>query len=358
MSKEIYLGEVLTLLHNRPVKFVARAFDGSGTEDPLDQTPLKYVFLEQGVEEDIKADFTLKVSSQSVKRNEEVITPHTHNTAVRFAIVSKRLSPGESEFLLTTEGLTSQETTQAMSPQILKMEILRFFDTFNKPWPEQGISPWHLLDNFYATQEEVQQWIRFWRKAGFLLQQQSGLRYRENRGQVMSLPDTINPARFDDVEETLNRHHTKLTGEPSGDRLRAFISYSTKDKHLAGQIHKVLENNGIKPFLAHENIEGSEEWMATILGELDQCHIFVALLTENYRKSEWADHEAGYADARGIRLFPLIVDGDPHGFLGRIQGIQLDPDNVKPACEKIVAKVRKDEKLGPLLNKPQPKQTT
>lgn len=140
--------------------------------------------------------------------------------------------------------------------------------------------------------------------------------------------------------------------------LRAFISYSTKDKHLAGQIHKVLENKGIKPFLAHENIEGSEEWMATILGELDQCHIFVALLTENYRKSEWADHEAGYADARGIRLFPLIVDGDPHGFLGRIQGIQLDPDNVKPACEKIVAKVRKDEKLGPLLSKSQPKQTT
>ena len=352
MSREIYIGEVLTLLHDRPVKFVARAFDGSETEEPLDQTPLKYVFNEQGVEEGVKADFTMKVSKALVMRHDGMITHHTHNTAIRFAIVSKRLSPGDSEFLLTTEGLKSQETTQTMSPETLKMEILRFFYTFNKPWPEQGISPWHLLDHFYATQEQVQQWIRFWRKAGFLLQQSSGVRYRENRGQVRSVPDTINPAKFDDVEEAVNSFHSMLMGVTNdSETVRAFISYSHEDGMLAGEIKKYLEKHGISAFLAHVDIEVSKEWEDIIRKELHECDIFVPLLTDNFRPSKWTDQEAGFAVGLNKTVFPLMVRDIPHGFLERIMAFKLDIDNVAPACEEIIAVIRKDEKLGPLLAK-------
>lgn len=40
----------------------------------------------------------------------------------------------------------------------------------------------------------------------------------------------------------------------------AFISYQTADKQIAGRIKELLESIGITSFLAHEDIDVSEEW--------------------------------------------------------------------------------------------------
>ena len=70
--------------------------------------------------------------------------------------------------------------------------------------------------------------------------------------------------------------------------MTAFVSYSNKDRKVGAQAKAVLGEFGIDGFLAHEDLEISEEWKERILDELRRCDLFVPLLSTNFVKSEWA----------------------------------------------------------------------
>jgi hypothetical protein len=71
-------------------------------------------------------------------------------------------------------------------------------------------------------------------------------------------------------------------------QVRAFISYAHVDRLLAGQAQTVLGEVGISAFLAHEDLEVSDEWRECLLRELAQCQLFVPLLSKHYLSSTWA----------------------------------------------------------------------
>src|SRR5260370_26968458 len=106
-------------------------------------------------------------------------------------------------------------------------------------------------------------------------------------------------------------------------RPRVFLSYSTKDKRLASEVRGHLKLRGYSIFLAHEDLEVSQEWEKAIRKELRSCQVYMALLTEHFRLSEWTDQEAGYALSRSKRkegkglILPVTVQPIriPHGFL-------------------------------------------
>ena len=102
---------------------------------------------------------------------------------------------------------------------------------------------------------------------------------------------------------------------------KAFISYSTKDKVSASKIRECLEIYGIKTFLAHDDIEVSEEWKDRIVSELTSANVFVPLLSQNFKESEWAPQEVGMAHLRGMLVIPLCLDKTiPFGFISHYQG--------------------------------------
>ncbi|MBB1127252.1 toll/interleukin-1 receptor domain-containing protein [Thiospirillum jenense] len=109
----------------------------------------------------------------------------------------------------------------------------------------------------------------------------------------------------------------------------AFISYQTDDKHIAGQIKIALERIGINAFLAHEDIEVSEEWRIKILEEIKTADIFICLLSKNYIASQWCTQEAGIAAFRtDMTVIPLSLDGTtPPAFLSNIQSAKIDPNS-------------------------------
>jgi hypothetical protein len=112
--------------------------------------------------------------------------------------------------------------------------------------------------------------------------------------------------------------------------MKAFISYSTTDKLIAGQAKTLLEDYRIEAFLAHEDINVSQEWKDRIIQELNESSIFVPLLSEAYKQSDWAPQEIGLAFARDNVLFiPLSLDGTvPFGFISHIQGKRLIEGNI------------------------------
>ncbi len=111
---------------------------------------------------------------------------------------------------------------------------------------------------------------------------------------------------------------------------RVFISHSSKDVKYANFIKQYLSNNfKIDSFVAHSDIEPSKEWVDEILKTLmsKDCDIFIALITPNYKVSEWCNQEAGIAYCSKKLIFPikLMLPGPEesaltkNGFLNKYQ---------------------------------------
>lgn len=108
-----------------------------------------------------------------------------------------------------------------------------------------------------------------------------------------------------------------------GKTLRAFISYSDKDKLIAGAIKEALNHYGTEAFLAHEDIPPGEEWADKIMINLKQCDILIPLLSKNFVDSEWTDQETGIAVANSKLIVPISIDGTiPYGFMNKYQAFR------------------------------------
>jgi len=113
--------------------------------------------------------------------------------------------------------------------------------------------------------------------------------------------------------------------------LNVFISYNTVDKVVAAKIKEILESFGIECFMAHEDIGVSEEWKQRILTELKEADIFIPVLSDNFRKSDWCSQEAGIACFRNILFIPLSLDKKnriPYGFMSHRQGEIINKYNI------------------------------
>src|SRR3989344_412074 len=119
-----------------------------------------------------------------------------------------------------------------------------------------------------------------------------------------------------------------------------FISYSTKDKDIAGEVKRAITDAGMTAFLAHEDIRPSAEWVQVILDNLGSCDIFVPLFTSNFRLSDWTAQEAGFAFAKDKLIIPVSVSGTddniPFGLVGKFQSLKLDSAKAYEGGDEIV----------------------
>ena len=123
-----------------------------------------------------------------------------------------------------------------------------------------------------------------------------------------------------------------------------FISYSIKDKNIAGKIRDILVNHDFEAFLAHRDIPISEEWRKDILKHLESCSILLAICTSNYEYSAWGNQEVGIAFEKGRKIIPLFKQGtnkSRFGFLEAIQGAPNDftEDNLDKIVSEVIEKI-------------------
>jgi hypothetical protein len=147
----------------------------------------------------------------------------------------------------------------------------------------------------------------------------------------------------------LTSRHRKKSGTRRK-KLQAFLSYSTKDRALAGRLKRELGYlAGLKVFLAPRDLKPSREhWRNRIIRSVKECDPFLALLTNHYRKSEWTDQESGMAMASGKLIIPLRVGTSrPYGFLEsyQYQEFKASPTSFRKSCSNILKAVKLDKKL-------------
>lgn len=116
------------------------------------------------------------------------------------------------------------------------------------------------------------------------------------------------------------------------EHVRVFLSHKATVKESTSQIKQALARCGIAAFVAHEDIEPTEEWQREIERALFSMDALVALLSEDFHDSNWTDQEVGIAIGRGVPLIAVRLGMDPYGLMGKGQGLGgcswADPDAI------------------------------
>jgi len=103
--------------------------------------------------------------------------------------------------------------------------------------------------------------------------------------------------------------------------VRVFLSHKATVKVQASQLKQSFARCGIAAFVAHEDIEPTQEWQREIERALFSMDALVALLTTDFHESNWTDQEVGVAIGRGVPLIAVRLGRDPYGLMGKGQGL-------------------------------------
>ena len=117
---------------------------------------------------------------------------------------------------------------------------------------------------------------------------------------------------------------------------RLFLSHTHHHKRTTARLQQALWHHGVSAFVAHEDIEPTKEWLLEIEKALFSMDALAAILTPEFKSSNWTDHEVGVAVGRGVLVIPIRKGQDPYGFIGRYQGHQAASTTVGEVARAIV----------------------
>lgn len=124
---------------------------------------------------------------------------------------------------------------------------------------------------------------------------------------------------------------------------RLFISHLSENKLFAEELQESLLQYGISGFVAHNDIEPTLEWQSQIETALATADSLVALLHEDFHKSNWTDQEIGFAMGRGLPVFAVRLGQDPYGFIGRFQAFTGGAKSVSDIAYELFESYRKNK---------------
>jgi hypothetical protein len=124
--------------------------------------------------------------------------------------------------------------------------------------------------------------------------------------------------------------------------VRVFLSHKATVKVETAQLKRSFLRCGIAAFVAHEDIEPTQEWQKEIERALFSMDALVALLSPDFHDSNWTDQEVGVAMGRGVPLIAVRLGLDPYGLMGKAQGLGgcrwSDTDSIAPNVFRILQK--------------------
>lgn len=125
-----------------------------------------------------------------------------------------------------------------------------------------------------------------------------------------------------------------------------FISYSSDIKRIAGKIKMYLDTYDFNCFLAHEDIPPQTVWPAEIVKALEECDLFLPLLTPEFTTSFFCQQETGFAYCRKVEILPVMISKAPMGMIADIQAVRFNEKDLENSCWKIVDHVAKKTSLS------------
>ena len=136
--------------------------------------------------------------------------------------------------------------------------------------------------------------------------------------------------------EEMNR----VWGEGRQRRKLVFLSHRAAYRRQVAQVREHLESQGLRCFVAHEDVNPSTIWQNEILNALNTMDVFVGFVTDDFHGGGWPDQEVGYACQRGVPRVLVKVEGaDPVGMVAREQALTTGWES---AGQAIVAHLKRE----------------
>lgn len=137
-------------------------------------------------------------------------------------------------------------------------------------------------------------------------------------------------------------------------KLDVFLSYSNIDRRIAGLLKQYLETySGFNAFLAHSDINVSNNWRIKIIDSLNTTDVFIPLLTSSSKHSVFVNQEIGIAYALKKIILPIKIDTNPFGFIESLQALLCSTFSFQTLiqiCSKISVILIKDPALSKVQN--------
>lgn len=156
--------------------------------------------------------------------------------------------------------------------------------------------------------------------------------------QLVELSQYLNPPPEVEATSTAARAPQIIASQDpwQSDDFHVFLSHCTSHVEIARRLKNHLGERDIETFVAHESIQVSQEWEDVLQVGLRTCDAVIALLTPNFKESDWTNQEIGIATAHGKIVVPLRFGSQPHGFFAKYQALTLkDGDQYREIARKL-----------------------
>jgi hypothetical protein len=121
-------------------------------------------------------------------------------------------------------------------------------------------------------------------------------------------------------------------------RLKAFISYSSKQKTVGGRFKHCLEHYcGYEVFVAHSDMPAASFFPEEIIKAIKNADFFIPLLSEDFKTSDYSDQETGAAVVLNKKIIPIkLTDLNPYGLIDKIHALQYKEWSTKDNVKELV----------------------
>jgi hypothetical protein len=124
-----------------------------------------------------------------------------------------------------------------------------------------------------------------------------------------------------------------------------FISYSTEDKLAADAVCSILENSGVRCWMAPRDIMPGSDWGGSIVNGIRTSRVLLLIFSSNANQSKQIKREVEVAADGGVTIVPLrienILPSDSFKyFLGNIHWIDALPPPLAKHLHEVAAKVK------------------
>jgi formylglycine-generating enzyme required for sulfatase activity len=131
-----------------------------------------------------------------------------------------------------------------------------------------------------------------------------------------------------------------------------FISYSSKDKHVADAMCNKLESNGIRCWIAPRDIRGGMDWGGAIMQAIKNSQLMVLVFSSSANASKPITHEVERAMSKGVMVVPFrIEDVQPSDslefYLGTSHWLDALPPPVEQHLQRLVEDVKELMRMLP-----------
>jgi hypothetical protein len=109
-----------------------------------------------------------------------------------------------------------------------------------------------------------------------------------------------------------------------------FVSYSRQDQDYVSLLAQALETHSL-PVWLDDHIDYGTTWPRDIKEHLDQCRVFVVVMSPRSENSLWVQNELTLAQKLKKPIFPLLLEGDHWFQILTIQSVDVTRGKLPPA---------------------------